>query len=279
MSDKITFWLGCNVLRHGDVIHACVEILKRLDIDAVTVGGPSYCCGTVRHANVTASGGMGKRNASKLNDIGREKVIAWCPACYIQSDRFIKNYNDTNFTVSHITGLLYERRDRLAQLLTNRVERRVVLHRHHSPERELPVNTIVPELLRMIPGLDLVDTDVLAPSYMCTDALVAVPQAMSDAAAALVKSAKDAQADTVVTVHHPCQMHLCALEKSHDFKVVNYVVLLAESMGLEFNDEYKTWRNSDGDVHGAVGSERIEKVGGDLFERTIVPELTRKRNF
>src|ERR1700722_1571687 len=114
MKDKITFWLGCNVLRHGDVIHACVEILKRLEIDAVTVGGPNYCCGTVRHANVPASGGMGTRNATKLNDIGREKVVAWCPACYIQTDRFTKNFNETDFTVSHFTGLLHEHRESLA---------------------------------------------------------------------------------------------------------------------------------------------------------------------
>ena len=84
-----------------------------------------------------SQGHIGERNASKLNDIGREKVVAWCPACYLQSTRFIEHFNDTDFKVSHFSGLLFENRDRLEPLLTNRVERRAVLHKHHIPEREL----------------------------------------------------------------------------------------------------------------------------------------------
>jgi Cysteine-rich domain len=278
MKDQITFWLGCNVLRHGDIVHTCVEILKRLDIDAVTVGGPNYCCGTVRHANVTASGGMGTRNASKLNDIGREKVVAWCPACYVQTDRFTRKFNETDFTLSHFTSLLYENRDNLAKMLTVPVRRRVVLHKHHGPGNDLPVNSMVPEVLRLIPDLDLVDTDVLAPSYMCAE-LSSVTEAMADVVSNAVKSVKDAEADTLVTIHHPCQAQLCVLERSHDFKVVNYVTLLAESMGLSYSDDYKTWRNAEGDVRGVIGMERIQRAGPDMFERTIIPELTEKSGF
>ena len=28
MSEAVTFWYGCNVLRHGDIIHACLDILR-----------------------------------------------------------------------------------------------------------------------------------------------------------------------------------------------------------------------------------------------------------
>ena len=27
---KITFWYGCNVLRHGDIVHACMDLLRAL---------------------------------------------------------------------------------------------------------------------------------------------------------------------------------------------------------------------------------------------------------
>ena len=83
-------------------------------------------------------------------------------------------------------------------------------------------------------------TRSLRPAHVHPAALVAVPQAMDDAVAELLKSAEEARATAVVTVHHPCQMNLCTLEKSHGLAVVNYVALLAQTMGIEFSDEYKT---------------------------------------
>ena len=49
-AEKITFWYGCNVLRHGDIIHTCLDILRALGYDPAPVGGPDYCCGTVKDA-------------------------------------------------------------------------------------------------------------------------------------------------------------------------------------------------------------------------------------
>ena len=33
MSEAVTFWYGCNVLRHGDIIHACLDILRVLGFE------------------------------------------------------------------------------------------------------------------------------------------------------------------------------------------------------------------------------------------------------
>ena len=50
MAEPVTFWYGCNVLRHGDIIHACLDILRAIGFEASPVGGPDYCCGTVKDA-------------------------------------------------------------------------------------------------------------------------------------------------------------------------------------------------------------------------------------
>ena len=34
MSDQVVFWYGCNVLRHGDIIHSALEVLRAAGIDA-----------------------------------------------------------------------------------------------------------------------------------------------------------------------------------------------------------------------------------------------------
>jgi Fe-S oxidoreductase len=279
MDEKITFWLGCNVLRHGDIIHACVEILRRLDIDAITVGGPAYCCGTVQHANTAASGGMGRRTTERFNQIGRDKVVSWCPACSVQADRFMKNYNETHFTVSHLTKLLYEKRDRLAELCTHSIERRVVVHTHHDLGGGPPVDVTVPALLRCIPGLEVMGHDVCAPGQMCTDALESRTEAMRDMVANITHAAETAAAGTIVTVYHACQRKLCVLERAYPISIVNYVTLLAKSMGLNYEDSYKTWVNTYGDVRGLIGETRINGVGAEAFERVVLPELVKKPSY
>ena len=83
-----------------------------------------------------------------------------------------------------------------------------------------------------------------------------------------------ARADTLVTVFHSCHREIVALERGRDFRVVNWIHLLAEGMGLEYQDEYKTWRNAV-DLRGAVGPERVAAAGEVAFERLVEPELRR----
>ena len=45
-SDRVTFWFGCNMLRHAEMIRLTIMLLERAGYDVRTVGGPGYCCGT-----------------------------------------------------------------------------------------------------------------------------------------------------------------------------------------------------------------------------------------
>jgi len=69
MSEKVVFWYGCNVVRHGDIIHGSIEILRAIGLEVAPVGGPSYCCGTSKDANLRAADGMAKRTVGKFNDL------------------------------------------------------------------------------------------------------------------------------------------------------------------------------------------------------------------
>ena len=44
--DRITFWFGCNMLRHAEMIRLSIMLLERVGYDVGTAGGPGYCCGT-----------------------------------------------------------------------------------------------------------------------------------------------------------------------------------------------------------------------------------------
>jgi hypothetical protein len=135
----------------------------------------------------------------------------------------------------------------------------------------------VADLLRLIPGLDVVVTDYSAPGHMCS-AVAPVPAAAKDINRHCVELTATHRTDTLVTVFHSCQRILCGLATTDGIKVVNYVNLLMESMGLATApDEYAQWKNagSEAAIISMIGPARIAKIGAEFFAKQVMPELRR----
>jgi Fe-S oxidoreductase len=276
MSESITFWYGCNVLRHGDIIHSCLDILRALGFDAAPVGGPDYCCGTVKDANQTTAGGMATRTVGRLNSRSA-RVVAWCPSCHSHMHDFMERANDRQFGMTYLVDLLYENRQKLAPLLVQPVPLRVILHKHLGFQELVPVNRMVPELLRLIPGVEVIEDDYQVPGYMCAS-FAGIPAALEDMHASTIKEARTARADAVVCTFHQCYRELLGLEAKGLTQVYNYIQLIARSMGLAYEDEYKAWKKAGEGAVSLIGEERIAKVGVQFYERAILPELKKRPN-
>jgi Fe-S oxidoreductase len=274
MAEAVTFWYGCNVLRHGDIIHACIDLLRALDYDPHPVGGPDYCCGTVKDANQTAAGGMATRTVGRLNERGA-RVVAWCPSCHSHMHDFMEHAAERRFEMSYLVELLHARRAELASLLVHPVPMRVFLHRHVGFNDLVPVNRMVPELLRLIPGVEVVDSDYVAPGYMCAS-FAAMPKALADINTNTVRAAGEAGAEAVVTIFHQCYREILGLDAAGAIPVYNYMHLIARSMGFAYEDEYKAWKRAGDGATALIGPERIAKVGVTFYERAILPELKRR---
>jgi Fe-S oxidoreductase len=217
---------------------------------------------------------MAARTVDKFNASGRDTVVTWCPSCHRHAGTFMTGVNTAKFGVSHITETLHARRDILAPLLTHAIERRVVLHTH-SGFHEVDAYPLIADLLRLIPGLELVVTDYAAPGHMCS-AVSAVPAALKDVVRRSADLCAAHASDTLVTAFHACQRLLCGLATTDGIKVVNYVNLLIEAMGLTPPvDEYADWKNagSEAALREKIGEQRIAKIGADFFAQQVLPEL------
>ena len=273
-SERVVFWYGCNAVRHGDIIHSAIELLNAVGIEAAPAGGPAYCCGTAKDGNIAAAAGMAARTVDKFNAFGLDKVVTWCPSCHRHAGTFMSGVNTANFEVAHITQMLHARRDLLAPRLTHALERRVVLHAH-SGFHEVDAYPLIADLLRLIPGLELVVTDYAAPGHMCS-ALAPVPAALKDVQRHSVQLCAQHSSDTLVTAFHACQRLLCGLATTDGIQVVNYVNLLVEAMGkTPLPDEYADWKNtgSEAAIREKIGDERIGRIGADFFAKQMLPEL------
>jgi hypothetical protein len=128
----------------------------------------------------------------------------------------------------------------------------------------------------VIPGIEVLETEHAAPGYMCST-LMSVPEAMKANTDRLCEVVRETGAQDAVTIFHSCQRLLCGLEASEPFRVVNYITLLAQGLGFEFEDEFKQWKNagSAGAVEALIGVQRIERIGRERFEQ-VLPDILRK---
>src|ERR1700759_2469312 len=72
--DRITFWFGCNMLLHAEMIRLSIMLLERAGYDVDTVGGPAYCCGTAHDHQPHAASNMAGRTVSRFNDAAAAHV-------------------------------------------------------------------------------------------------------------------------------------------------------------------------------------------------------------
>jgi Fe-S oxidoreductase len=269
-ADRITFWFGCNMLRHAEMIRLSIMLLEHVGYDVSAAGGPAYCCGTAHDHQPHAASNMAARTVGRFNEAaqkeGRGMVVTWCPSCHMHMSDIMSPGNAAGFEIAHITELLAERVGRLAPRLKVPVKRRVLLHRHLGYATHVPVNDRVAGLLARIPGLQLIDGPA-HPGHMCS-ALAAVPGALAKAARETWTAATAGNCDTVATIFHSCHRELSALEGRDNVALRNWVQLVAEAMGLEANDAYRGWR-----AGGAPDIAAIERVGESLYHKLIEPEL------
>ena len=208
--DRITFWFGCNMLRHAEMIRLSIMLLERVGYDVNAAGGPSYCCGTAHDHQPRGASNMAARTVGRFNEAaekeGRGKVVTWCPSCHMHMSDIMSPGNATAFEIAHITELLADRADRLAPLLSVAVKRRVLLHRHLGFATHVPVNDRVAGLLSRIPGLQLTQGPA-HPGHMCSS-LGAVPGALAKAHRETWDAAIAGGCDTVCTIFHSCHREL-----------------------------------------------------------------------
>ena len=270
--DRVTFWFGCNMLRHAEMIRLSIMLLERAGYDVSTVGGPAYCCGTAHDHQPHAASNMAGRTVSRFNEAaekdGRGTVVTWCPSCHMHMSDIMAPGNAAHFEIAHITELLADRADRLAPLLKVPVRRRVLLHRHMGFATHVAVNDRVADVLSRIEGLVLIEGPA-HPGHMCS-ALATVPGALDKAASETWAAAVANRADTVCTIFHPCHRELAVLDGRNDIGVVNWVQLVAEAMGVDTSDAYRDWRKG-----GAPDIAAIERADQSRYQLLVEPEIRR----
>jgi hypothetical protein len=125
------------------------------------------------------------------------------------------------------------------------------------------VTEAVLKILRAIPGLEVVELDQPRVGYMC-NSLAPVAAYKRVLHAQELAAAEAAGVDDLVGIYHACHRELCAHESTVPFRIVNFLELVGEAMGVERQDLFKQWKlMQDVDRVLAEVGEQIEREGLD----------------
>src|SRR4029450_3276056 len=129
--NRVTFWFGCNMLRHAEMIRLSIMLLERAGYAFSAPAGPAYSRGPPHDNHPHGASNMAGRPVSRFNEAatkdGRGTVVTWCASCHMHMSDIMAPGNTVAFDITHISELLVASIDRLAPFLTVPVPRRVLL--------------------------------------------------------------------------------------------------------------------------------------------------------
>jgi heterodisulfide reductase subunit D len=237
----VVMYLGCNVMKTPHIALLCLDVLDRIGARYKVAGGPANCCGVIqfRAGDTKAAARVGGNSLAGFASTGAARVLTWCPTCNIQMGEIVMPAaTESSIGLQHVVPYIADHLDRLIPHFIHRVDKRVALHEHPGVAG---VTEAVLRILGAIPGLSVVDLDQPRVGYMC-NSLNPVPAYKRALHAQELEAARAAGVDALVGVYHACHRELCAHERDMPFRVVNFLELVGEAMGLERPDLLKRWK-------------------------------------
>lgn len=201
---KIMYFTGCtSSYRQTRIAKATVELLNKLGVEFGILGMEEWCCGSplFRTGQVDPAVETLKHNTAALEEAGAEIVIFTCPGCYRVFKEASLYGAEHNLKLLHITEYLVN--ELKVKPSFRELKVKAVYHDPCHLGRHLGVYEEPRELLRMVPGLELVEMERNRKFSWCCGAGAGVksqfPEFASWSASERLEEAKDAGASIIVS--------------------------------------------------------------------------------
>ena len=252
--------ISCNAHYTTFIAYIAQEILKRLQLEFVTLGGPENCCGSIQKN--LGDGDLQEEVATKallgFNRARPRKVLSICPDC----DDVFEQYplKGGSFVHTNIADLFVEYLSGLKPMMKP-VEKRVVVHFHDVSPSRVRDSERVMAILEAIPGLEILPAKLAhGPGIHCQTVHPMPPQDQ----AAMFAEAKALGADAIVVPYHSCYRQHIKMQLEYGVETQHYFGLLAMALGIPFEEPFKALRLTD-DLETVMGMLRpkIATLGYD----------------
>ena len=271
----VVFFTGCVPAGIPHTLLEIVGILERMGVNFVTLAGDAVCCGSgpMLWGDLEASQSMSRHFVSTLAAFRPKKVVFFCHGCYMVCLGILPRFMSIPFESCELSQFLVENLDRIP--FTQRINKVVTLHDSCSVAR-LGMFDPPRKLLQAIPGITLVEMEHNKGNALCCGGLTNItrPEITEAIRRAPLKEAKATGADILATICTGCQESFAPLEHQYPFEVRSYISLIAEAVGVQYEDRFKKYMGL-GDVTKVLAEARDYIDASDFSPeemKRILPE-------
>lgn len=269
----IVLHISCNAHYTLFIPYIAQEVLRRLGKKFVVFGGPESCCGfmQVHVGDPDLEEETARKALLGFNRVHPQLLVSVCPDC----DEAFGKYRLGNmrFEITNISDLFDRYLDELRPLMRP-VHRRVAVHHHAiNPARQADAAKMR-RLLEAIPGVEFADARrSLGPGVHC-QTTAPMPSADQEA---MFEEARALGADTLVVPYHSCYRQHCKMELRYPVDVQHYLGILAESLGIPFEEHFKSLRLLDS--VDAVMDRLRPSIGSQVYDEATVRTFVERAIF
>jgi Fe-S oxidoreductase len=238
---EVVVHMGCHSIKTPVVIDSLMDVLGKLDFEAVALGGYNNCCGIedMKRGDIETAEALDDNRFGNISALDPDYAVAECSSCHSITETASLGYREPEFEFPFMPEFLLDHRERLLDAVEVTDPVAVTVHDHYDYRGWMPDEQMefVRDLFRALPGVEVVEMEHTK-SDRLPCALSASPDdhPYDDINARIYREAEAADADVLVNVWHAC--HRCLLPQEHEFEPVtlNYATFLAERLGFDYRD-------------------------------------------
>jgi len=239
----IVLHISCQVHSVSHIPYLAQKILERLELSFTTLGGPENCCGSFHwHMGEDAMEAMNAEIAlAAFQRLRPVRVLSLCPDC----DASFARYKKPQHTYEHmnIARIFVEHLDRLKALMIHPVKRRVAVHEHHDCDERRADAEIIRTIVEAIPGIEIIETPLCTRQERpCSFPFAPLAE---DEIEAMFAEAQRLGVQDMVVPYHSCYRQHCKRQLQYGVEVQYYLALVAQAMGLPYDEPFKELRMLD----------------------------------
>jgi Fe-S oxidoreductase len=276
-TENVVF-LGCSPQALPHSIFAFLDVLEKMGVDSVTLGGGELCCGTVfcpAGGNVKESEEKARELVTALKAFSPKRIILVCTGCYRQFTEFFPSFLGLDFEVQFYTQFLNENLDKIN--FTKPLGKTVTMHESCMTRRTKATDSAI-KLLKAVPGLKLLERKDIEEETLCCGGLanMTYPPMGQKLGQILVEETLKIGADYIANTCPFCALAFYPYLRQHSFKVKDIATIINEAMGgREYEDKLaKYWKCQSVDEIIEKSRENFEANGYKEEEmRHILPLL------
>ncbi len=251
-SADVVYFPGCALHTTPARLFTGLDILDRMGLSYVALGGVSFCCGApyMGAGRAAESGEYGGKLVEAISAFAPKTAVFSCPECTLRLKRDLADSPAHSFRTAHFSTFLGENLDRLK--FERAIDKTVTVHDSCHLGRGLGEFEGTRRVLEAIPGVRVVEMEHSGKSALCCGGMTAMfdRDAAGKQAVGLLDEAKATGADMLVDLCYGCNRTLgrLARKKNYPFESISLVTLVGRAMGIEHEDKlalYMGWRDAD----------------------------------